>query len=205
MKTKLKDNSGLAMIVAIFCIIIVSILDMYITRQIANQLKSSKSTYENMQVLYLAESSIEKTIYDLENQIYNNINNKSRYDIDLYFGEWINVDHSKHENTKVIYIGEKVTPESFEQLIFKELLNTNGSKDTFWTPHSQVIADMQIIDQSTSNNFKIITDTVWQLGGYLISSAYNSEENLKVFINSINESINQLNYANKIYEVSCRI
>lgn len=201
MKNKVKNNSGSAMILAIFSIMIVSIFGVYAIRQIGTQLNSSKNTYENRQGIYLAESSIEKTIYELENQIYKKANDKSKYSIDLHTGEWIDVDHSNHESTKVVYEKEgKVNYASFKKLIFEELLNTNGSKDTFWSLHNSVISDLRTINQTASTDFKITSDILWQQGGYLKDIAYNSEDALSLFIDKINDSIKQLNNAKEIYE-----
>lgn len=201
MRYKIKNDSGSAMVLVIFSIMIVSIFGIYAVKQIGTQLNSSNNIYENRQGIYMAESSIEQTIYELENQIYSNLKNKSRYSIDLYNGEWINVDHSMHDSTKVKYEKEgKVNYDSFNKLIFTELLNANGSKDTFWSLHNSIISDLKIISETASIDFKMTTDILWQQGGYLKDMAHNSEEALSLFVEKVNNSINQLNDAKKIYE-----
>lgn len=186
MKNKLKDNSGYAMVLSIFSIIIVSLIGIYITNQIGNQLKSSKSTYENMQVTYITELGIEKTIYDLENQIYNkNINMNTKAN------EWIGVDHSNHDSTKVgINSDGSVNLTNFNNLIYYDLVHSNAN-DSIASIFSTLFMYLNWIGGDFVDPGPISTDLKNQLEAIratvdIIRTNGNTKSNVDKLINQLN-------------------
>lgn len=75
---KLKSESGSAMILALFLMILVSIVMISFSNQVANQIRSTINLNENMQKRYDIESKIEECISDFIKSI-NLENNSMRY------------------------------------------------------------------------------------------------------------------------------
>lgn len=198
MKYKLKDNTGSTMVLAIFSIMIVSLFGIYITKQISQQLTSTKNNYENMQVMYASESGIEKTIYDIENQIYSKDIN-----ISLLSSEWINVDHNKHLDTKVLYNSDgSMNATSFKNLVFDELININSNKDTLANLKTHVIDDLGgvLVNNTLKSEFDKIINQVWQEGGF-ICQQYFVNTYFKSFVEATTKSIELLKEAKRAYEL----
>ncbi|MGL5348868.1 MAG: hypothetical protein ACRDA3_16075 [Peptostreptococcaceae bacterium] len=164
MKNKLKDNSGSAMMVSIFCVIIVSILGMYITKQIANQLKSSKNTYENKKIIYMSESGIEKAIYDIQNQIWDKIDNK------LYLKNKV---HNENDGCPKVYFDENGIPkvangiwqgDGFANLIWNDIIqgkiNLHSNYNTILFNNIRLIVGDGKANDLLNYYFKNIRDVV---------------------------------------------
>ena len=61
---KLKSESGSALILALFLMILVSIIIVSFSNQVVNQVKSTINLNDDMQEMYNAESDIEELIAD---------------------------------------------------------------------------------------------------------------------------------------------
>ena len=76
---KLKNNSGSALILALFLMILVSIIIVSFSNQVSNQIRSTINLDEDMEKMYNTESKIEECIaefiqsinFNLENDTYN--------------------------------------------------------------------------------------------------------------------------------------
>lgn len=69
LRKKLKYNNGSSMIIVIVAMALLLIFVPYMISQVTNQLKSTIKSSEDIKQKYLAEAGIEKSIYEIENQI----------------------------------------------------------------------------------------------------------------------------------------
>lgn len=73
LKTKLKNNSGSAMLWVIFLVILISVFGIMTVNQIGNQFKSTTNRYEDIKSKYISEAGIERTIKEACTQLSNKI------------------------------------------------------------------------------------------------------------------------------------
>ncbi|WP_286316517.1 pilus assembly PilX N-terminal domain-containing protein [Romboutsia ilealis] len=112
---KLKNESGSALILALFVMILVSIIIVSFSNQVVNQMKSTINLYKDMQEMYEAESDIEELIADF----IKNIDVKSEYlnyrpyidfgNYKLYYNNYnedpnVDVEPQKEGNNSVNFI-----------------------------------------------------------------------------------------------------
>jgi hypothetical protein len=91
---KIKDRNGSALVLAIVLIALLSIFIVIITSQINNQIINNKNIYNHMKLKYAAESGIENSISDIENQIYQIISINKTYKLSTSE----NISHNKNDD-----------------------------------------------------------------------------------------------------------
>ena len=142
---KLKSESGSALILALFLMILVSIIIVSFSNQVVNQVKSTINLNDDMQEMYNAESDIEELIADF----IKNIDVKSEYlnympyidcgKYKLYYSNYneypnVDVEPQKEDNNSVNFIitikvkseENKVTEESKVKVRVSNISNENG-------------------------------------------------------------------------------
>lgn len=203
MKRKLKKNDGSALVLVIIATALLTIFIMIISSQINNQIKSNRNAYDDMKYKYSAEAGIERSIYDIENQIIEKVPYKIETNNEVKLvsrGRNHSVDDScpkvKFENGKPIigsYWGD--SENTFYKTIYYEIIE----KKTHQYPNYNTILHDNII--SVLPNDEHIAKSL--LNTYLVNIDelirkiavkevdYNKlelEKNINNFINEIKEA-----------------
>ncbi|MGL5641903.1 MAG: hypothetical protein ACRDDM_06515, partial [Paraclostridium sp.] len=76
MKSKLKSQNGSAMILAMIVMVLASIIMLILSKQILNQIKTTKNTQESIQTDYNAQGNIEEGLGDFISKVIIEDNNK---------------------------------------------------------------------------------------------------------------------------------
>lgn len=191
---KIKSNSGSALVLAILCVALVSIVVSIVSFQLNNQIKSNKRSYDGMKYKYAAEAGFEKAIYDIENDIinkvpYRQISLKSKNHNDCPKVEFINGqpvlgDQNQKGNT-------------FKYLILNEMIINGSDKihnDLFGSNLSTVLGwDHPLIGvghvAKTYYDHVILQNIKYISSGHLVYNAKVFESDINYFMNMMDTII----------------
>ena len=165
---KLKSESGSALILALFVMILVSIVIVSFSNQVANQIRSTINLNKDMQEMYDAESNIERFI--------------------KYFIEGIDIVYKDNDTYKyemkykgLAYIKEnekEVSENEYGKVIMKmtakQIENTESEDNTIKIPSNKnnVTFQLEITEVNNENIKSFIKVNVSEIGGTSGSETY---------------------------------
>lgn len=127
---KLKYNNGSTMTIVLVAMALLLIFIPYMTSQVTNQLKSTMKSSEEIKQKYLAEAGIEKSIYEIENQIKEKLTEQTTM-VMLQ-------SHDKNdscpkvslndEGIPVLGSSESDTDNTFYKLVYHQVINEKSNK-----------------------------------------------------------------------------
>ncbi|MGL5328904.1 MAG: hypothetical protein ACRDD7_06520 [Peptostreptococcaceae bacterium] len=197
---KIKSNSGSVLALAIICVALVLILIPTISFQINNQIKSNKRTYEDMKYKYLAEVGIEESIYDIEKQIIDIVN-----DITKPNTTELTKSKKKHTNCPKVKFDGDIPNIHDKDNGFKELIQKDTIKEIDKVYQKALHDDIkEIIGYTQAVELKMYYEIdIKRVLEFVFSNptTYNKqliEGNIDTFIDMINNTIKKVEDSNDL-------
>lgn len=127
---KLKYNNGSTMTIVLVAMALLLIFVPYMTSQVTNQLKSTMKSSEDIKQKYLAEAGIEKSIYEIENQIKEKIAGQTTTVMSQSHDKNDSCPKVSLNDEGILVLGssESDTDNTFYKLVYHQVINEKSNK-----------------------------------------------------------------------------